>query len=95
MIRADEEFWDVERASYDDELDAWRERTAFAPVLGSALISSNGHPQTVGRDRRPRIWSYGNGLNARPSRPAARDRRPLRNRVQRSAHDRMTRSARG
>ena len=28
MINATEEFWDFERASYDDELDAWRERTA-------------------------------------------------------------------
>ena len=31
MITAREEFWDFERASYDDELDAWRELTA-APV---------------------------------------------------------------
>jgi len=28
MINASTEFWDFERASYDDELDAWRERTA-------------------------------------------------------------------
>ena len=34
MISATEEFWDFERASYDDELDAWRERTAAAvPAL--------------------------------------------------------------
>jgi hypothetical protein len=32
MINATEEFWDFERASYDDELDAWRERTAVSAV---------------------------------------------------------------
>jgi hypothetical protein len=28
MITATEEFWDFERATFDDELDAWRARTA-------------------------------------------------------------------
>jgi hypothetical protein len=26
------QYWASERASYDDELDAWRERTAFAVI---------------------------------------------------------------
>jgi len=38
MITANEEFWDFERAGYDDELDAWRERTAF-----TAGSDGNGH----------------------------------------------------
>ena len=32
MIRANDEYWDSDRASYDDELNAWRERTAIATV---------------------------------------------------------------
>src|SRR4029079_9055583 len=39
MISATEEFWDFERASYDDELDAWRERTAVA--VPAAVVSGH------------------------------------------------------
>jgi hypothetical protein len=33
MINASTEFWDFDRASFDDELDAWRERTAAAVII--------------------------------------------------------------
>jgi len=36
MIRASDEYWDFDRASYEDELDAWRERTA-APMAPMAV----------------------------------------------------------
>jgi hypothetical protein len=45
MIRAADEYWDSDRASYEDELNAWRERTA-APVAVAV----------PDRPAHPRIW---------------------------------------
>lgn len=39
MITATEEFWDFERASYEDELDAWRERTTAVAAAVEELVS--------------------------------------------------------
>jgi hypothetical protein len=101
MISATEEFWDFERSSYDDELDAWRERTAspatFAPATlapatfaPAAVSSPDDHPRIVGRDSRVRTWSFDRRQPARRSRPARSVARPARVRIQRSVHDRMT-----
>ena len=66
MISATEEFWDFERASYDDELDAWRERTAVAVPAIEALPGLS----------RPRRQSRRLGLaQPAPRRPAARSPR--------------------
>jgi hypothetical protein len=32
------EYWDSDRATYEDELNAWRERTAAAAVVGPAQL---------------------------------------------------------
>ena len=85
MISATEEFWDFERASYDDELDAWRERTT-----ATAVSSSSGHPEIVGGGSRIRTWSFARRQAPRQSRPARTPRKAARVRIQRSAHDRMT-----
>jgi hypothetical protein len=37
MIRAADEYWDSDRASYEDELNAWRERTAAA--VAAAVVA--------------------------------------------------------
>jgi len=91
MINPTEEFWDFERASYDDELDAWRERTAtsgtFAPP---AVSSSSGHPEIVGGGSRIHTWSSARRQATRQSRPARSPRKAARVRIQRSAHNRMT-----
>jgi hypothetical protein len=64
MINAAEEFWDFERASYDDELDAWRERTAVSAVVALPGLS------------RARRQSRRLGLTQpAPRRPAARSPR--------------------
>src|SRR5687768_6845625 len=83
MIRATDEYWDSDRASYEDELGAWRERTAVAatqldeaPVTRSAVRRpthrSTRRPMTVvvAIERRP-------ARHARPPRSgtAARRRR--------------------
>ena len=86
MISATEEFWDFERASYDDELDAWRERTA---VTAGPVTSPNGNPQPVGRGSRARTWSAARRQATRQGRPARTPRNAPRVRIQRSAHDRM------
>ncbi len=39
MIRASDDYWDSDRASYEDELGAWRERTTVA-----VAIETRGHP---------------------------------------------------
>jgi hypothetical protein len=53
MIRAADEYWDSDRASYEDELNAWRERTA-APV--AVVVARRPARRPVGvtatRDRR-------------------------------------------
>jgi len=87
MISATEEFWDFERASYDDELDAWRERTTFTD---GSVTSPNGHPQTVGRGSRARTWSAARRQATRQGRPARSPRKAARIRIQRSAHDLMS-----
>jgi hypothetical protein len=48
MINAGLEYWDFERASFDDELDAWRERTAEPAVDAVPGLS---------RPRRQLRWS--------------------------------------
>jgi hypothetical protein len=92
MISATEEFWDFERASYDDELDAWRERTAasFATFPPAAVSSSSGHPEIVGGGPRIHTWSSARRQATRQGRPARTPRKAARVRIQRSAHDRMT-----
>ena len=37
MNRSDDEYWATERASYDDELDAWRERTTTPAGIASPV----------------------------------------------------------
>jgi hypothetical protein len=80
MIRADEEFWDVERASYDDELDSWRERTAYVPV-----------PADVATRTRRAIHR----LPARRDRPTQVIGRPAQTRIRRTAARRQMTRARG
>lgn len=46
MIRAADDYWDSDRASYEDDLNAWRERTA-APVAVAEV------PATRSEARRP------------------------------------------
>ena len=62
MIRANDEYWDSDRASYEDELAAWRDRTAVpvavavvAPVTRFEPRKSGRRPVAVAatRDRRP------------------------------------------
>ena|SRR6186997_1935797 len=90
MISATEEFWDFERASYDDELDAWRERTAAPDTFASPFVTSSpGHPEIVGRGSRARTWSAARRQATRQGRPARTPRKAARVRIQRSAHDRM------
>ena len=57
MIRAADEYWDSDRASYEDELNAWRDRTA-APVALAAT-----------RPARPRIWPKLRPRNVSGDRP--------------------------
>jgi hypothetical protein len=45
MIRAADEYWDSDRASYEDELNAWRNRTAAPVAVAVAIVVA-----------RPRIW---------------------------------------
>src|SRR3954451_3812215 len=87
MITARDEFWDFERASYDDELDAWRERTTFTDGSGT---SPNGHPQTVGRGSRAGAWSAARRQATRQGLPARTSRKAARIRIQGSARDRMS-----
>ena len=35
MIRANDDYWDCDRATYEDELGAWRERTAVAVAVAA------------------------------------------------------------
>ncbi len=39
MIRANDDYWDSDRATYEDELGAWRERTAVAVAVASAGLA--------------------------------------------------------
>jgi hypothetical protein len=78
MIRAADEYWDSDRASYEDELNAWRERTASpvavalpeAPATRSEARRPARRPVAVAatRDRRPPL---------RQSRSASRRATPL------------------
>jgi len=65
MIRAADEYWDFDRATYEDELDAWRERTA-APVAARAAVS---------RPLARRVMAS-RPVTARPPRNARRQSRP-------------------
>lgn len=40
MIHAADEYWDFDRATYEDELGAWRERTAVALVTTVAVAEA-------------------------------------------------------
>jgi hypothetical protein len=62
-------YWDGERASYEDELDAWRERTASTAVTVAVTVAV-----AVAPDRRPRPARR----PARAVHEARLDRRPLR-----------------
>jgi hypothetical protein len=55
MIRSDDEYWDADRASYEDELDAWRERIAapVAPVAPASIASVWMPRVAASRARRP------------------------------------------
>ena len=73
MINATEEFWDFERASYDDELDAWRDRTATAePAAGGPVSGPSAMARTLAQPapRRPAARSprQRTGLRRQPRR---------------------------
>ena len=55
MIRAADEYWDSYRASYEDELEAWRERIAVATTV-EAPTSRVEARRSTRRPARPRIW---------------------------------------
>ena len=40
MIRTNDEYWDFDRASFDDELDAWRERTATRQTVMAGPLAA-------------------------------------------------------
>jgi hypothetical protein len=65
MIRATDEYWDFDRATYEDELDAWRERTA-APVASMPAARRSATRRVIA----PRP------ATARPPRKARRHSRP-------------------
>jgi hypothetical protein len=75
MIDASTEFWDFERASYDDELDAWRERTA-APFIVEHRISPVARRQSAPHRL---VVAAGRPARIRIQRSAAR-RQPTRSR---------------
>jgi hypothetical protein len=79
MINASTEFWDFERASYDDELDAWRERTAFVPPASPAAVAEHRIPPVARRPSAERRSVVPTG-------------RPARIRIQRTARRRLARS---
>ena len=60
------EYWDSDRATYEDELDAWRERTA-APVAAEPTILV--HRQRRTATRRP---ASAGPMSSSPTEPAAR-----------------------
>ena len=70
MIRANDEYWDSDRASYEDELEAWRERIAVATTVEAPKSRVEARRSTR-RPARPRIWP-----NLRP-RNVSGDRRRL------------------
>jgi hypothetical protein len=56
MIRAADEYWDSDRASYEDELNAWRDRTAVATtplVVAIAVAAPVRRTEARLPDRRP------------------------------------------
>ena len=55
MIRGNDDYWDCDRATYEDELGAWRERTAVAVAVTAPMTRSE-----TRRSTRP----------SRPARPA-------------------------
>ena len=69
MIRANDDYWDSDRATYEDELGAWRERTAVAvavaasdhPIRDPPLNPPASRPAAA-RDTRP-------GIHPRTTRP--------------------------
>jgi hypothetical protein len=64
MIRSNDEYWDFDRATFEDELDAWRERTAVAVVPSLPDVSS---PR---RQPRRLVWQQPSALVADPRRAA-------------------------
>ena len=80
MIRANDDYWDFDRATYEDELGAWRERTAVAVADDVATPAS--------RLPRPRIWP-----NLRPEIVSGdRPRLAARRSVRRATTERRSRS---
>jgi hypothetical protein len=54
MISAGLDYWDFDRASYEDELDAWRDRTAARVEPGRfGQVSAHGLVDPIQRHRRP------------------------------------------
>jgi predicted signal transduction protein with EAL and GGDEF domain len=51
MIRAADEYWDSDRASYEDELNAWRERMAASVAVAVAPALRRSEARLP--DRRP------------------------------------------
>lgn len=85
MIRAFDPYWDSDRASYEDELNAWRDRTAapLEPVapLAPAETRLRAHP----RPRAGQIFSSGlPGRLPRAERPIRHASRAPRRRPQHS-----------
>ncbi len=79
MIRANDDYWDSDRATYEDELGAWRERTAAAAAIAAPMTRAETHRsiRRPSRSARPRIWPKlrpGNVSGDRP-RLAKRSRR--------------------
>ena len=77
MIRADEEFWDYERASFDDELDAWRERTAGGVADGQRAdpTASRRRTRRIGARARE-LPRFGQNESARIGRRGSRSQPP-------------------
>jgi hypothetical protein len=64
MIRANDDYWDTDRATYEDELGAWRERATLtvtvavaAPVTRSETLRSIRRPSRPARPARPQPLS--------------------------------------
>ena len=77
MIRTTDEYWDSDRASYEDELNAWRDRTA-APVA-VAVVAPVRRSEARLPDRRPVAVAVTRNarLPLRRSRSASRRATPL------------------
>jgi hypothetical protein len=79
MFRINDEYWDADRASYEDELEAWRERTAAPAPTGTDWLPWPTRPMPVWRPSSSVTWTRDDV--ARPPRvDGRRERGPRRSR---------------